>query len=74
MIPRSPTTIANIAALVADGHLYGFSPPGESLLADLDHVEGCFGENAVFRLGWRAVPGREEELFSIYVGGDAEAS
>jgi hypothetical protein len=75
VIPRSPNTIANVAALLADGNLIDRlrSVNGQSL--DSQAVRDHLGRDTVFRLGWREIPGREEQVYCIYADdGSREAA
>lgn len=69
MIPRKPNTIANVAALLADGDLIellstrdaGSSAPKQTQKR-FEQLEDC-----IFRLGWRETDGNSEKVFCIYV-------
>lgn len=69
MIPRKPTTIANVAALLADGNLIEFLSTRDADLSAPKHTKGDSGplEDCVFRLGWRESDGHSEPVYCIYV-------
>lgn len=69
MIPRKPNTIANVAALLADGNIIDLlSPEDNDLHAStqnrnaLERLKDC-----VFQLGWRELDGHPEQVYSIHV-------
>lgn len=66
VIPRSPNTIGNVAALLADGNLIDRSRSINGQTLDLQGVRDHLGRDTVFRLGWCEIPGREEQVFCIY--------
>ncbi|KAI1159150.1 hypothetical protein F5B18DRAFT_664728 [Nemania serpens] len=56
IIPRSPTSIANWIALLADSNLYDVLPPNAGQMP-LDQISRWyFGQDAVFYLGFRKSP------------------
>lgn len=66
VVPRSPNTIANVAALLADGNLIQLSRSVNCQSLDLQAIRDHLGRDTVFRLGWCDVPGREEKAYCIY--------
>ncbi|KAK9421631.1 hypothetical protein SUNI508_05561 [Seiridium unicorne] len=66
VLPRSPTSIGSVAALLADGNLFEYLPPDAAWLTK-EELARVFGKDAVFSLGWG--PGHEGsgERFAIYV-------
>lgn len=68
MIPRKPTTIANVAALLADGNLIDLLSTIDADLSAPKHTKGDSGqlEDCVFRLGWRE-SGHSEQVYCIFV-------
>lgn len=68
MIPRKPTTIANAAALLADGNLIELLSTIDADLSAPKHTKENSGqlEDCVFRLGWRE-SGHSEQVYCIYV-------
>lgn len=68
MIPRKPTTIANVAALLADGNLIELLSTRDADLSASKHTKGDSGqlEDCVFRLGWRELDGHSEQVYCIY--------
>lgn len=66
VIPRSPNTIANVAALLADGNLINRSRSINGQTLGLQEVRDQLGRDTVFRLGWCEIPGREEQVYCIY--------
>lgn len=71
ILPRSPTSIASAAALLAGGNLFDHHPPNAQR-ASMSDIESAFSPNTVLRLGWRTESGGggEEERFAIYVETD----
>ncbi|KAI8950491.1 hypothetical protein F4801DRAFT_602226 [Xylaria longipes] len=67
VLPRSPTTIASIAALIAGGNLIAQVPADAQSLEDI--VEALGGPGAQFWLGWGNLPDEEGRLR----GGENEA-
>ncbi|KAH8883236.1 hypothetical protein GQ53DRAFT_883340 [Thozetella sp. PMI_491] len=57
LLPRSPTSIASLAALIADGNLCEFLPEGEEVewMRDTE-LARYFSDNTRFQLGWRVAP------------------
>ncbi|RWA08297.1 hypothetical protein EKO27_g6811 [Xylaria grammica] len=67
VVPRSPTSIANWIALLADGNLYDFLPPNAGHMP-LDQISRWyFGQDAVFYLGFRKSPVSGKKVLGIYV-------
>lgn len=67
IIPRSPTSIANWIALLADSNLYDVLPPNAGQMP-LDQISRWyFGQDAVFYLGFRKSPVSGKEVLGIYV-------
>lgn len=66
VVPRSPNTIANVAALLADGNLIELSRSVKCQSLDLQAIRDHLGRDTVFRLGWYDIPGREEKVYCIY--------
>lgn len=66
VVPRSPNTIANVAALLADGNLIQLSRSVDCQSLDLRAIRDHLGRDTVFRLGWYDIPGREEKVYCIY--------
>ncbi|KAG6356295.1 hypothetical protein INS49_015682 [Diaporthe citri] len=66
VVPRSPNTIANVAALLADGNLIELSRSVDSQSLDLQTIRDHLGRDTVFRLGWYDISGREEKVYCIY--------
>lgn len=66
VIPRSPNTIANVAALLADGNLIDRSRSINGQTLDLQGVRDHLGRDTVFRLRWCEIPGHEEQVYCIY--------
>lgn len=66
VVPRSPNTIANVAALLADGNLIELSRSVNCQSLDLQAIRDHLGRDTVFRLGWYDIPGREEKGYCIY--------
>lgn len=66
VVPRSPNTIANVTALLADGNLIELSRSVDCQSLDLRAIRDHFGQDTVFRLGWHDIPGREEKVYCIY--------
>lgn len=66
VVPRSPNTIANVAALLADGNLIELSRSVNCQSLDLRAIRDHLGRDTVFRLGWYDIPGREEKVYCIY--------
>lgn len=66
VVPRSSNTIANVAALLADGNLIELSRSVNCQSLDLHAIQNHLGRDTVFRLGWCDVPGREEQGYCIY--------
>ncbi|KAI0440432.1 hypothetical protein F4803DRAFT_527259 [Xylaria telfairii] len=67
VVPRSPTTIANWIALFADGNLNDFLPPNACQMPLSEISRWYFGQNAVFRLGFRESAVSGEKVLGIYV-------
>ncbi|KAI0422610.1 hypothetical protein F5X98DRAFT_385623 [Xylaria grammica] len=67
VLPRSPTTIASIAALIAGGNLLAYLPPHAQSLDDIAAALG--GPKARFWLGWGNLPDEEGRIS----GGENEA-
>lgn len=69
MIPRQPTTIANVAALLADGDLIEFLSARDADLSAPKHTKGDPEqlEECIFRLGWRESGEHSEQVYCIYV-------
>lgn len=66
VVPRSPTSIANVLALLADGNLDDFLPTHGACNMSLDEISrDCFGEDALFSLGWGTSPDTGEEVLGI---------
>ncbi|KAI0855547.1 hypothetical protein F4860DRAFT_495963 [Xylaria cubensis] len=66
-VPRSPTSIANWIALLADGNLDDFLPPNASHMP-LDQISRWyFGQDAVFSLGYRESEAKGDKALGIYV-------
>ncbi|KAJ3578845.1 hypothetical protein NPX13_g1718 [Xylaria arbuscula] len=70
VLPRSPTSIASIAALLVDGNLFYYlsQQHGEANTAHTDASTG-FARGAVFRLGWATATdasGCEDWRFGIF--------
>lgn len=72
-LPRPPTTIASVAALIADGNMFKLLPRGAQW-QPMHELEIAFGDEAQFELGWdggRSRPRRDrhrrkdEGLFGI---------
>ncbi|KAJ4323108.1 hypothetical protein N0V84_004508 [Fusarium piperis] len=72
-LPRPPTTIASVAALIVDGNMFKLLPRGAQW-QPMNEVENAFGDEAQFELGWdgrRSRPRRdrhrrkEEGFFGI---------
>ncbi|KAI5925292.1 hypothetical protein F4810DRAFT_72184 [Camillea tinctor] len=63
-LPRKPTCVASVAALLADGNVLDFLAR-DAPWASARELEGSFGEEVVFRLGWRWAGA--EERFAVYV-------
>ncbi|KAI0551678.1 hypothetical protein F4679DRAFT_593070 [Xylaria curta] len=51
LLPRNPTSIANVAALVADGNIGSILPENSQLLSEKD-VLATVGRKYILRLGW----------------------
>ncbi len=51
LLPRSPTSIASVAALLVDGNLFDFLPEGAENMGD-GQLKNVFPHGTVFRLGW----------------------
>ncbi|KAF2967504.1 hypothetical protein GQX73_g6066 [Xylaria multiplex] len=67
VVPRSPTSIANWMALLADGNLDDFLPRDAGQMP-LDKISRwCFGLDAVFYLGFRKSPVSGKDVLGIYV-------
>jgi hypothetical protein len=66
VLPRRPTSIASVAALLVDGNLFEYLPRGAAW-AGMGDLARRFGDNAEFRLGWRALPDGSGERYMIYV-------
>ncbi|KAI0197943.1 hypothetical protein F4808DRAFT_452303 [Astrocystis sublimbata] len=67
VVPRSPTSIANWMALLADGNLRDFLPPNAAHMS-LDNISRWhFGQDALFYLGFRKHPETGKEVLRIYV-------
>lgn len=66
VVPRSPNTIANVAALLADGNLIELSRSVDCQSLDLRAIRDHLGRDTVFGLGWYDIPGREEKVYCIY--------
>lgn len=66
VVPRSPSTIANVAALLADGNLIELSRSVNCQSLGLQAIRDHLGRDTVFRLGWYEIPGREEKVYCIY--------
>ncbi|KAI0503086.1 hypothetical protein F5B22DRAFT_652397 [Xylaria bambusicola] len=57
LLPRNPTSIANVAAIVADGNLDSILPENTQLLSD-DEFLAKIGGGYLLRLGWCVRKGR----------------
>lgn len=66
VVPRSPSTIANVAALLADGNLIELSRSFNCQSLDLQAIRDHLGRETIFRLGWYKISGREEKVYFIY--------
>ncbi|KAI0199351.1 hypothetical protein F4808DRAFT_471653 [Astrocystis sublimbata] len=51
LLPRSPTSIANVAALVADGNIVSLLPENAQLLSD-EEILKAVGSGHILRMGW----------------------
>ncbi|KAI7781919.1 hypothetical protein LA080_014100 [Diaporthe eres] len=69
MIPRQPTTTANVAALLADGNIIDLLSSENTDLSSSKETRKGYGrlEDCTFRLGWRELDGPLEQVYSIYV-------
>ncbi|KAG6368416.1 hypothetical protein INS49_002623 [Diaporthe citri] len=69
MIPRKPTTIANVAALLADSDIIELLPPENTDVTASKETRKEYGrlEDCIFRLGWRELDGHPEQVYSICV-------
>lgn len=66
VVPRSPTSIANVLALLADGNIDDFLPTHGAYNLSLDDISRyCFGADALFSLGWKTSPDTGEEVLGI---------
>ncbi|KAI0195878.1 hypothetical protein F4808DRAFT_452816 [Astrocystis sublimbata] len=70
VLPRSPTSIASIAALLAGGNILGRLPSNAQRISR-DEITAAAGNNAEarFRMGWGNLPDEEGRL----MGGENEA-
>lgn len=68
VVPRRPTTIANVAALLADSNILDLLSAEKLDTSASTKPEKGIGqlEDYMFRLGWREVNGNTEQVFSIY--------
>ncbi|KAI1147289.1 hypothetical protein F4825DRAFT_437996 [Nemania diffusa] len=72
ILPREPTSIASVIALLADGNMFDLLPTGWQLMEEKD-IEHLFSD-ITFRMGWAEILGSEGEAiaggnnarFSIY--------
>ncbi|KAH8163498.1 hypothetical protein CIB48_g4738 [Xylaria polymorpha] len=67
ILPRSPTTIANWLAFLADGNLNDFMPLNAAQMPLEELSRWYFGQNARFYLGYRESPETGDQVFGIYV-------
>ncbi|KAI3318739.1 hypothetical protein HD806DRAFT_548883 [Xylariaceae sp. AK1471] len=67
IVPRSPTTIANWMALLADGNLENFLPQNTAQMPLRQISRWYFGQDAVFYLGHRKSHVSGKESLGIYV-------
>ncbi|KAI1429621.1 hypothetical protein F5Y12DRAFT_796543 [Xylaria sp. FL1777] len=67
VLPRSPTTIASVAALIAGGNLLSYLHPDAQSLEDI--IAALGGPKARFWMGWGNLPDEEGRLR----GGENEA-
>ncbi|RYC54822.1 hypothetical protein CHU98_g11382, partial [Xylaria longipes] len=51
LLPRNPTSVANVAALVADGNIASILPENTQLLSD-EEILAAVGGGYLLRLGW----------------------
>ena len=68
-VPRSPTSIGSVAALVAGGNLREFLPVDAAAGMTSEELASMFGAEARFRMVWAGVPnadGEEEQRFGIW--------
>ncbi|KAI0595067.1 hypothetical protein F4775DRAFT_571228 [Biscogniauxia sp. FL1348] len=75
ILPRKTTCVASVAALLADGNVLDYLAR-DAPWASVDELECSFGENVVFRLGWRpsAVGQDAKDGFAVYVDAAAAAA
>lgn len=68
IVPREPNTIANVAALLADGDIMDFLASENVDSFASKRAKKGFGhlENCIFRLGCRDMEGHPEQMYSIY--------
>ncbi|KAI6085191.1 hypothetical protein F4821DRAFT_154131 [Hypoxylon rubiginosum] len=59
LLPRAPTSIANVAALLSDGNTLDLWPPNAQQLSD-EELEKSFGSDTTFHLGWTVQKGANE--------------
>ncbi len=67
IVPRSPTSIANWMALLADGNLDDFLPPNVEQMPLNEISRWYFGQDAVLYLGYRQSPVNGKTVLGIYV-------
>ncbi|KAI0533717.1 hypothetical protein GGR58DRAFT_521185 [Xylaria digitata] len=65
-IPRSPASIANWVALLADGNLDDFLPPNAGRMPLEQISRWYFGQGAVFYFGYRQCGLNRQEILGIY--------
>ena len=65
VIPRSPTSIASVLALLADGNLNDFLPRNACHMSLDDVSRNCFGKDAMFSLKRRTCPDTGKEVLGI---------
>ncbi|GAP88897.2 putative reductases with broad range of substrate specificitie [Rosellinia necatrix] len=66
-LPRSPTTIGNWMALLADGNLNDYLPANAAHMPLKDLSRWYFGQNAKFYFGYRESPSTGQQVLGIYV-------
>lgn len=77
VLPRDPTSIASVAALLANSNLFDFLPRGAEHMSSKE-IKQSFASTTSFELGYVPVvgrtqePGHDKERFMVHVLEDRE--